>query len=396
MTPLRVAMLTYSVKPRGGVVHAIELARALHGRGHRVELAALAREGEGFFRDPGVPVHLVRHAPDPDAAFDDRVAGMIAAYRDGLRPLLGSGRFDIVHAQDCLSANAALELRDEGTVAHVVRTVHHVDEFRSPSLVACQDRSIRDPDRVVCVSEAWVGRLRDEFGVEAGLVTNGVELERFRPPADAAARDRDRAALDLGERLCVLAIGGIEPRKGALTLVEGFAGLRRALPGAPAVARDRRRGDAVRLPRRGRPLLGAGAGARRGRRRARARPARRRRGGAGVSRRRRPGVSRRSRRASASCRSRRSRPACRSWPRTSTCCGRSWTTAETRCSCRPATGPRWPRRSSGSRAIPPSAGRLRAEGLRTAERYSWARAAAAHEPEYARLVRVPAPIAAQA
>ena len=125
---------------------------------------------------------------------------MIAAYRDGLRPLLGSGRFDIVHAQDCLSANAALELRDEGTVAHVVRTVHHVDEFRSPSLVACQDRSIRDPDRVVCVSEPWVGRLRDEFGVGAGLVTNGVELERFRPPADAAARDRDRAALDLGGR----------------------------------------------------------------------------------------------------------------------------------------------------------------------------------------------------
>jgi glycosyltransferase-like protein len=230
MSPLRVAILTYSVKPRGGVVHAIELARAMAARGHRVALAALARDGEGFFRDPGVPAHLVRHAPDPGAPFDDRVAGMIAAYRDGLRPLLHSGRFDIVHAQDCLSANAALELRDEGVIPHLVRTVHHVDEFRSPSLVACQDRSIRDPDRVLCVSEAWVGRVRAEFGIDAGLVTNGVELDRFRPAADAAARDRDRAALDLGERLCVLAIGGIEPRKGSLTLLEGFAGLRRALP----------------------------------------------------------------------------------------------------------------------------------------------------------------------
>jgi glycosyltransferase-like protein len=230
MSPLRVAILTYSVKPRGGVVHAIELGRAMAGRGHRVELAALARAGEGFFRDPGVPAHLVRHAPDPDAPFDDRVAGMIAAYRDGLRPLLGDGRFDVVHAQDCLSANAALELRDEGLIPHLVRTVHHVDDFRSPSLVACQDRSIRDPDRVLCVSQAWVERVREEFGVEAGLVTNGVELDRFRPPADAAARARDRAALGLGERLCVLAIGGIEPRKGSLTLVEGFAGLRRALP----------------------------------------------------------------------------------------------------------------------------------------------------------------------
>jgi glycosyltransferase-like protein len=395
MTPLRVAMLTYSVKPRGGVVHAIELARALRGRGHRVEIAALAREGEGFFRDPGVPVHLVRHVPDPDAAFDDRVAGMIAAYRDGLRPLLGSGRFDIVHAQDCLSASAALELRDEGTVAHVVRTVHHVDDFRSPSLVACQDRSIRDPDRVVCVSEAWVGRLHDEFGVEAGLVTNGVELERFRPPADAASRDRDRAALDLGGRLCVLAIGGIEPRKGSLTLVEGFAGLWRALParrpllmigggatlfdyrdevdrfwararalgvaadvralgplGDDAVARAYRAADVLAFPSvkegfglvplealaAGLPVVAADIDVLRAflhhGRNALLVP---------------PGD------------------------------GAALAAALERVACDPALS-----------------GRLRAEGLRTAERYSWARAAAAHEPEYARLVRVPAPMAAQA
>lgn len=394
MTPLRVAMLTYSVKPRGGVVHAIELARALRGRGHRVEIAALAREGERFFRDPGVPVHLVRHAPDPDAAFDDRVAGMIAAYRDGLRPLLGSGRFDIVHAQDCLSANAALELRDEGTIAHVVRTVHHVDEFRSPSLVACQDRSIRDPDRVVCVAEAWVGRLRDEFGVEAGLVTNGVELERFRPPADAASRERDRAALDLGGRLCVLAIGGIEPRKGSLTLVEGFAGLRRALParrpllvigggatlfdyrdevdrfwararelgvGADvralgplddeAVARAYRAADVLAFPsvKEGFGLVPLEALA------------------AGL-----PVVA-------ADIDVLRAflddgRNALLVPPRD----GAALAAALERVACDPALS-----------------GRLRAEGLRTAQRYSWARAAAAHEPEYARLVRGTAPIAAQ-
>jgi glycosyltransferase-like protein len=172
-------------------------------------------------------VHLVRHAPDPEKPFDLRIARMIDAYRDGLRPLLG--RFDLVHAQDCLSANAALELRAEGAIEHVLRTIHHVDEFRSPSLVECQDRSIRRPDLVLCVSQPWVERVHAQFSVEAGLVSNGVDARRFRPPDDLE-RARDRAALGVEDRLCVLTIGGIEPRKGSLALLAGFAALRERLP----------------------------------------------------------------------------------------------------------------------------------------------------------------------
>jgi len=36
MRALRIAMLTYSVRPRGGVVHAIEVSEALARRGHTV------------------------------------------------------------------------------------------------------------------------------------------------------------------------------------------------------------------------------------------------------------------------------------------------------------------------------------------------------------------------
>ena len=184
---MRIAMLTYSVKPRGGVVHALEVAEALVRRGHDVELMALARPGEELFRPTALPLRIVRHTPTEES-FDERIAGMLEAYTDGLRPVLGEGGYDIVHSQDCLSANAALALRDEGVVEHVIRTVHHVDDFTSPSLVECQDRSIIDPDRLLCVSEPWVDRLRREFGVDAGLVRNGVDAERFRPPRDAAER----------------------------------------------------------------------------------------------------------------------------------------------------------------------------------------------------------------
>ena len=40
---MKIAMLTYSVKPRGGVEHALAVAEALAGRGHEVVLFALAR-----------------------------------------------------------------------------------------------------------------------------------------------------------------------------------------------------------------------------------------------------------------------------------------------------------------------------------------------------------------
>jgi glycosyltransferase-like protein len=226
--PLRVAMLTYSVRPRGGVVHAIAVAEALARRGHHVELFAVGPPGAAFFRAPRVPAHVVdNRADEPD--FDAKIAATIEAYRDGLRPLLRDGDFDVVHAQDCISANAALALRDEGVVDAVVRTVHHVDDFRSPSLVACQIRSIAEPDRVLCVSPPWVDRVRDEFGVEAGLVGNGVDAERYRPPRDAAERAAARAAFDLDGRLAILTVGGIEPRKGSLTLLDAFAVARDAL-----------------------------------------------------------------------------------------------------------------------------------------------------------------------
>ncbi len=231
MRRLRIAMLTYSLRPRGGVVHALEVSEALARRGHEVELIALGPSGESFFRDPNVPSRIVRYETIRDAPFDERIMAMLAAYRDGLADPLARGRFDLIHSQDCLSANAALELRDAGVVPHVIRTVHHVDDFTSPSLVECQNRSILGPDALLCVSKPWIARLGREYGVGAELVSNGVDTRRYRPPADESERLADRARFGLGDRFTVLTIGGIEPRKGSLTLLEGFAALRALEPG---------------------------------------------------------------------------------------------------------------------------------------------------------------------
>ena len=229
MTALRIAMLTYSLRPRGGVVHALEVSEALARRGHEVELFALGRPGEEFFRAPRVPATIVRH-DEHDGPFDDRIRRMIHVYGEGLAEPLAAGRFDVVHAQDCLSCNAALELRGLVAAGPLIRTVHHVDDFRSPSLIECQDRSILEPDAVLCVSRPWRVTLERDFGVRALLVGNGVDTGCFRPPRDAGERAGERRLAGVDGRFAVLTIGGIEPRKGSLTLLEAFAALCRRAP----------------------------------------------------------------------------------------------------------------------------------------------------------------------
>jgi glycosyltransferase-like protein len=225
---MKILLLTYSVRPRGGVVHTLELATALQSIGHDVTIVAMARPGEQLFRPAEVPLYRIEHTPT-EPSFDDRVAGMQVAFRTGLRELVGGGEFVIVHAQDCLSANAALDLRSDGSIAHVVRTVHHVDDFTSASLIACQDRSIVEPDLLLCVSTPWAARLWDEFAVEAHVVGNGVNTERFRPPRDAAERAEERWGLGWSDRLVILTVGGVEPRKGSMTLLDAFARVRHEL-----------------------------------------------------------------------------------------------------------------------------------------------------------------------
>ena len=56
---LRIGLLTHSVNPRGGVVHTLELADALHARGHHVTVFAPATPGQRMFRATRFTVELV-------------------------------------------------------------------------------------------------------------------------------------------------------------------------------------------------------------------------------------------------------------------------------------------------------------------------------------------------
>jgi glycosyltransferase-like protein len=225
MTEPRVALLTYSTKPRGGVVHTLALAEHLVAAGDDVRVIALGDPTAGFFRAVGAPTWLVP-VPEPAANLDERVFAAVDSMADGLRAL-GTDLPPVLHAQDCISGRAAVRLRDEGWPVTVVRTVHHVDDFTTEALIDCQRRAIVEPDHVLVVSETWRRILADDFGVDAEVVPNGVDRRRFAavPGGRDVARLRERAGAGDDDFL-LLAVGGIEPRKGSDHLVRALAKVR--------------------------------------------------------------------------------------------------------------------------------------------------------------------------
>nr|WP_308129127.1 glycosyltransferase [Actinoplanes polyasparticus] len=240
---MRIALLTYSTRPRGGVVHTLALAEALAALGHDVTVWTLGRGG-GFFRpvDPRVRLAVVPFPDRPGESVGERILRSIALLREAFTP----SAYDVVHAQDCISANA---------VERCVRTVHHIDQFTTPELVACHERAIVRPYAHVCVSSAVASELSAGWGLSATVIPNGVDYERFAsavphragpipPVPDRTVQDpefadpfppipastvHEPAFVDL-EQPYLLAVGGIEPRKGSLDLLTAYAELRASLP----------------------------------------------------------------------------------------------------------------------------------------------------------------------
>ena len=158
--------------------------------------------------------------------------------------------YDIYHSQDCISANALKILRDQRQIPHFIRTVHHIDQFNSPYLQDCHDRSILEPDRCLCVSQYWQKQLAQQYQIDASIVFNGVDIQRFNSQInDEKARLKQKLGIQiqtksnpnqiLRDRVTnnpvYLTIGGIEPRKNSLELLKAFIQILKKYPQAQLI-----------------------------------------------------------------------------------------------------------------------------------------------------------------
>lgn len=228
---MNIALLTHSVRPRGGVIHTLELADALVRRGHRVTVIASTEPGESMFRATAFPVELIR-LPVLTGDLVEQVRQRIEALVAALPAVLRRGGFELLHAQDSVSGNALALLRERGVrVPPWLRTVHHLDVFAQETLNRWQTRAWRAADGVACVSDTWCAHFREHFGVLPARMFNGVDLRRYRPVAEPVDVPRLQSLGLAGPSgpVCLL-VGGVEERKNTVRVLHAFATLRRDDP----------------------------------------------------------------------------------------------------------------------------------------------------------------------
>ena len=225
---LRIAILTHSTNPRGGVVHALELGDALCRADHYVTVHAPDPNRNGFFRKTVCRTSAVpasRSGPDVTTMVEARIADYVRYFEsEQNRP------FDVWHAQDGISGNALATLKERGLISGFARTVHHVDAFEDERLSALQLRAIATADCLFVVSRVWQHWLAHALGRDACPVGNGVDMTRFSPMPDSTDVEvRERLRLERGDPV-FLAVGGIEERKNSIRLLQAFCAVRARRP----------------------------------------------------------------------------------------------------------------------------------------------------------------------
>lgn len=211
---MKILQVTPRYPPQSGGVetHVKEISERLVERGHRVTVVT-ADAGEGGDRREernGVRVRRYRSlAPDGTMHVCPQIA-----------PVVRDSDADVVHAHNYHSFPLFFAALGIGDRRFVVTTHYHggsASSFRDRLLSLYRPFgrwAVRRADAVIAVSEWEKGQLVSDFGVDATVIPNGVDVERF---AEAEPFEWDRPYL--------LTVGRLEEYKGVQHVIRAMSEL---------------------------------------------------------------------------------------------------------------------------------------------------------------------------
>jgi glycosyltransferase involved in cell wall biosynthesis len=215
---MRVAVVSGMTRPVGALVHAANLAAALGAADLEVSRAAVTDAVDARVDSDPAAVRI--------SAADSEGRGNARALAGAIDDHIGDP-IDVGHAEDPIAAQALFALRDAGRVRAVVVAVHHLEATTVVEIEQRVQASFEGADAVICASRWWADRVQREFGITPRVVPHGVDVARFA----GVPEDRGAAGMRFGwgDRPVILAMGGVQPRKGSRVLLEAFARARARL-----------------------------------------------------------------------------------------------------------------------------------------------------------------------
>ncbi|PDV96968.1 glycosyltransferase [Candidatus Chloroploca asiatica] len=246
---MRVAMLSVHSSPlarlggkeAGGMnVYVRELARELGRRGIPVDIFTRTQSRATPTIEPlSCGVRVINLHAGPAAPYDKNLVQVhlpefvsrVRCFADG-----EDLSYDVIHSHYWLSGEAALRLRRSWGVpiVHMFHTLGALknsvarskEETETNQRIAIERRLMHEVDAVIAATSLDRAQMVWNYGAEADRINVtpcGVDLKRFQPSDQAAARQR--LGLPANERL-LLCAGRMEPLKGMDALIRALALLR--------------------------------------------------------------------------------------------------------------------------------------------------------------------------
>ena len=223
----KLLLLTPSLDCGGAETVVADLALSMRKRGWEVQVVSMLEPRAFVAELQGAGTEVVSLGMKPKSL---NVGGIVRLMR-----FLHGSRPSIVHAHMFHASVLARLLRPLLRIP-VICTVHStVEAAQDRDRAGLREWLYRITDRL-CEHTTAVGEAARERYVAKGLtsrsrivtIANGVDVERFKP--DAEARERIRGAFDWGTRFVWMAVGRLELAKGYPTMLEAFQQVQAAFP----------------------------------------------------------------------------------------------------------------------------------------------------------------------